>query len=1463
MSELGEDLEKLKREKRCLLHSMRSDKATIISLLEQTVSNDVINAIWANLESWSSCIETLQKVDDALMEFIDYSKGNGDKEEEKILKDYNDFRKDLILYKGKFKTVKDTLTPVESPRRGRASMMNSTFFKAQLTNPVIRLQDIPVPDFDGTIESYPDWFAEFENIVDKNEDLNDFQKMYLLRRCLTGKAKKYLIDFGTKGEYYLTAMEFIHKKFNNRRRIIAEHFHQLYHLPVMKSSNMRDTLDDVQRIIRGLNVCGIQTQAFSPFITYIVSLKIPEKLRIEWESSQHDFSCYPPFETMYSFLIDKCFAYETGPNRDKEKDSSNESKVATGSSVKGKQSGSKPSSVPEKKSFAGTKGQGPPPKTSSSPPSSFPPIVCVGCGEQHYLDMCKSFLNKSINDRFDFVKSNRLCLRCLKTGHNVAMCNRNIKCNLCSGNHHRLLHRETVRSNVRNEGAGMDGSGNGTSTGNASGSTGSANSGTSGQSNSGSTATSSLGSVCALGSSKSVFLATAVVKVQGVNCTEMGRIFLDQGSEMTLITREFCERAKLKMERSESPTMLVGITNDTVQLNYCVSCVLRSRYSNFSIAIKAEVVEKIPYAVNKSNVKSVIEGFSLQFGESTDLPYSSVDILLGSEYAEFVLKDKRHFVDGLVFRESYFGYVISGSAERCSFFGQKLSFCGMSNLELSEQFRKFVEVEEIPDPKKEKIVEHELIDKHFESTYSIDQETGKFVVRLPLKESVKVLNGSFGKVCAMLKKSEIRRSDVVQKAYETIFDEYLSLKHMTKLSGEPDLKAYYMPHHVVSKGEDSHRIVFNASFTDNSGTSLNSHFLVGPKVQPDLARIVFRFNFNDEIEVFELNTLANGIGPASYIAPKCLEKVASFIKDSDKMVSDIIMRDFYMDNLATGTDSVEGAIVISRRVHEVLMKYGFPLRKYQSNSPEFLAKISSELIDTVKVCNGKKFVTLLGLLWYLDLDEIGVDIREEVLPSIVTKRVMLSIISKTFDILGILTPVMIRAKLLLQDLWKEGRLWDEEISVELKEEFAQFLSDLLLLRSYSIPRCYFRNCAIVKVQLIGYCDASVRAACAVVYVRSIDPEGIIRVNFVCSKSRLAPPKGAVIHRMELIAAVLLAKLIKFVVLSWIKIDPVKLKQFVSNRVSVIKSLVDKSRWFYVEGLKNPADLGTRGITASKFLSSEFSIVAWWIRYVRILRERCSRRKLGVWNKSLPSNDVERKEAMKKLDRLTNEERDAAYTQIIRVTQYAGFMQEQESLLKGKPVEKKSALNVLNCSKFSKFLHENRIEWKTIAPRSPHQGGIWEAAVKAGKASLYRAIGNQRLTLLELHTVSTKVEAILNARPLAYRRNNSFVEPITPGHFLIGSAIIVNSFWNTWKHDYFNQLRNRTKWKGEIRNLRVGEVVIVSVKNQSYFSWPLAIIEEVFPDDRGLVRNVNIRLADGEIRRSSVQNLVALPIENKE
>lgn len=129
----------------------------------------------------------------------------------------------------------------------------------------------------------------------------------------------------------------------------------------------------------------------------------------------------------------------------------------------------------------------------------------------------------------------------------------------------------------------------------------------------------------------------------------------------------------------------------------------------------------------------------------------------------------------------------------------------------------------------------------------------------------------------------------------------------------------------------------------------------------------------------------------------------------------------------------------------------------------------------------------------------------------------------------------------------------------------------------------------------------------------------------------------------------------------------------------------------------------------------------------------------------------------------------------------------------------------------------------------------------------RAIGQQKLTLSELYTICAKVESILNFRPISYRKTNEFVEPLTPGHFLIGQNFIelpvaddsaelkikeryflwkrvVELFWYTWRKDYLNRLQVRNKWKHAIRNLCLGDVVIVASKSESIFSWPLGIVD---------------------------------------
>ncbi|XP_073821196.1 uncharacterized protein [Musca autumnalis] len=91
---------------------------------------------------------------------------------------------------------------------------------------------------------------------------------------------------------------------------------------------------------------------------------------------------------------------------------------------------------------------------------------------------------------------------------------------------------------------------------------------------------------------------------------------------------------------------------------------------------------------------------------------------------------------------------------------------------------------------------------------------------------------------------------------------------------------------------------------------------------------------------------------------------------------------------------------------------------------------------------------------------------------------------------------------------------------------------------------------------------------------------------------------------------------------------------------------------------------------------------------------------------------------------------------------------------------------------SGYAHQN-LSWHFIPPGAPHMGGLWEAGVKSFKAHFKKVAKNFKHTFEEFQTLLSKIEACLNSRPLSpMSQDPSDLSALTPGHFLIGSPILV-------------------------------------------------------------------------------------------
>ncbi|XP_061386899.1 uncharacterized protein LOC133321844 [Musca vetustissima] len=362
-----------------------------------------------------------------------------------------------------------------------------------------------------------------------------------------------------------------------------------------------------------------------------------------------------------------------------------------------------------------------------------------------------------------------------------------------------------------------------------------------------------------------------------------------------------------------------------------------------------------------------------------------------------------------------------------------------------------------------------------------------------------------------------------------------------------------------------------------------------------------------------LKTVTYGTSCAPFLAVKSLQSAAKAEAEKFPLGSKITLRDFYVDNLITGSDTINEAIDIKIQVTDLLKNSGFILRKFGANNEDILQDIASSDREEIITVDDFQYIKTLGLKWS-PTDDVFTYAYTDMHSSTsrITKRGILSEMARLFDPLGLVNPIVVRCKLLLQSIWSLKLHWDETVSQDIMMEWSNIRQQLSVAEQFKIPRFVaFNN----STNIHAFADASTKAYGACIYVVT-QTSGGLHSSLLCSKSRVAPLKHTTLPRLELCAAVLATQLLDFVlsllpiqptnivcwsdssiVLCWIAGEPTRWTTFVANRVTKIHRSCSSAKWRHVPSQLNPADIVSRGSTALNLINNDL-----WFHGPHFLRE---------------------------------------------------------------------------------------------------------------------------------------------------------------------------------------------------------------------------------------------------------------------
>ena len=175
------------------------------------------------------------------------------------------------------------------------------------------------------------------------------------------------------------------------------------------------------------------------------------------------------------------------------------------------------------------------------------------------------------------------------------------------------------------------------------------------------------------------------------------------------------------------------------------------------------------------------------------------------------------------------------------------------------------------------------------------------------------------------------------------------------------------------------------------------------------------------------NRLPFGLNCSPYVLRAVIKKHLENYRDQEPELVELIQQSLYVDDHISGANTITEAVKSTSKVKDIFDKAGMKMRKWTTNCPELQQHFgptsdttSEGLLNPVLQSNDDNKV--LGIKWSPESDTLSFNPTPLVQLAAntkgnITKRMLLKISAKFYDLTGLLSPVSLQLKILFQQLW--------------------------------------------------------------------------------------------------------------------------------------------------------------------------------------------------------------------------------------------------------------------------------------------------------------------------------------------------------------------------------------------------------------------------------------------------------------